>query len=233
MRRSIRSTLALLAVSLLVAGSAWAQGAVSTRISGQVVGTDGEGLPGVTVTFTSPNLQGTRVVVTEVGGSYASPPLPPGVYTVSFELAGFQPVGQQVRASAASSTQVNATMEQVDIQEEITVTGEALQTVSETSIASSTVTYDTLEELPAGRDLAAAVDLSPGVSQSMQDGLGVSISGAQSWDNLYTLNGVVLNENLRGQPFNLYIEDAIQETTTTVGGVSAEYGRFTDRKSVV
>lgn len=227
MSRSIRSTLALVAVSLLVAGSAWAQGAVTTRISGQVTGADGEGLPGVTVTFESPNLQGTRVVITEVGGSYASPPLPPGVYTVTFELAGFQPVGQQVRASAASSAQVNATMEQVDIQEEITVTGEALQTVSETSIASSTVTYDTLEELPGGRNLASAVDLSPGVSQSTQDGLGVSISGAQSWDNLYTLNGVVLNENLRGQPFNLYIEDAIQETTTTVGGVSAEYGRFT------
>lgn len=184
MSRSIRSTLALFAVSLLVAGSAWAQGAVTTRISGQVTGTDGEGLPGVTVTFESPNLQGTRVVITEVGGSYASPPLPPGAYTVTFELSGFQPVAQQVRASAASSTQVDATLEQVDIQEEITVTGEALQTVSETSIASSTVTYDTLEELPGGRTLESAVNLSPGVTESTQDGLGVSISGAQSWDNL-------------------------------------------------
>ena len=37
---------------------------------------------------------------------------------------------------------------------------------------------------------------------------------------------MVVNENLRGQPFNLFIEDAIQETTTTTSGVSAEYGRF-------
>jgi outer membrane receptor protein involved in Fe transport len=37
---------------------------------------------------------------------------------------------------------------------------------------------------------------------------------------------VVLNENIRGQAFDLFIEDAIQETTTATAGVSAEYGRF-------
>ena len=35
-----------------------------------------------------------------------------------------------------------------------------------------------------------------------------------------------MNENLRGQAFNIYIEDAIQETTVATDGVSAEYGRF-------
>jgi len=38
---------------------------------------------------------------------------------------------------------------------------------------------------------------------------------------------VVVNENLRGQPHNLFIEDAIQETTVVTTGISAEYGRFT------
>jgi len=37
-------------------------------------------------------------------------------------------------------------------------------------------------------------------------------------------NGVVVNENLRGQPHDLFIEDAIQETTVMTAGVSAEYG---------
>jgi hypothetical protein len=37
----------------------------------------------------------------------------------------------------------------------------------------------------------------------------------------------VLNENLRGQPDSLFIEDAIQETTIISGGLPAEYGRFT------
>ena len=47
-----------------------------------------------------------------------------------------------------------------------------------------------------------------------------------SFENLWTFNGVVINENLRGQDLPLFIEDAIQETTTQVSGISAEYGRF-------
>ena len=41
------------------------------------------------------------------------------------------------------------------------------------------------------------------------------------------MNGVVIQDNIRGTPNNLFIEDAIQETTTSTLGVSAEYGRFT------
>ncbi len=41
------------------------------------------------------------------------------------------------------------------------------------------------------------------------------------------VDGAVVNENLRGQPQDLFIEDAIQETTVLTGSVSAEYGRFT------
>jgi hypothetical protein len=47
-----------------------------------------------------------------------------------------------------------------------------------------------------------------------------------SYESLYLVNGVTVNENLRGQAFNIYIEDAIQETTVATDGVSAEYGRF-------
>ena len=35
-----------------------------------------------------------------------------------------------------------------------------------------------------------------------------------------------MNENLRGQARNLFIEDAIQETKISTGSISAEYGRF-------
>lgn len=47
-----------------------------------------------------------------------------------------------------------------------------------------------------------------------------------SFESLFTVDGVVVTENLRGQPYTLYIEDAIQETTVATGGVSAEFGRF-------
>ena len=71
--------------------------------------------------------------------------------------------------------------------------------------------------------------LAPGVTNNGPGGNDrlpvIEIAGAPSYENLFLLNGVVLNENLRGQAFDLFIEDAVQETTASAG-VSAEYGRF-------
>src|SRR5438445_384833 len=53
-----------------------------------------------------------------------------------------------------------------------------------------------------------------------------SIAGAMSFETLYMVNGVNVSENLRGQAYDLYIEDAIQETNVATSGISAEYGRF-------
>ncbi|HEY3053100.1 MAG TPA: hypothetical protein VGK04_06890, partial [Thermoanaerobaculia bacterium] len=55
----------------------------------------------------------------------------------------------------------------------------------------------------------------------------ITISGGPSYDNVFLVNGVVVNENLRGQPQSVFIEDAIQETAVMTAGISAEYGRFT------
>src|SRR5262249_56818692 len=48
-----------------------------------------------------------------------------------------------------------------------------------------------------------------------------------TFDNLFTVDGAVIMDNVRGTPNTLFIEDAIQETTTSVNAVSAEFGRFT------
>ena len=86
MRVFIRSVAAL--AVLLLGGIAHGQGT-----TGNLVGTvtsDGNGLPGVTVTVSSPALQGTRTAVTGDAGGYNFPALPPGDYTVTFELDGMQ-----------------------------------------------------------------------------------------------------------------------------------------------
>ena len=52
------------------------------------------------------------------------------------------------------------------------------------------------------------------------------IAGALSYEGLYLINGVNVNENLRQQARPLYVEDAVQETKVSTGNISAEYGRF-------
>jgi hypothetical protein len=58
------------------------------RISGTVTDNSGAVLPGVTVTATSPALIQPQVQVTGADGTYRMIALPPGVYTIAFELPG-------------------------------------------------------------------------------------------------------------------------------------------------
>ena len=53
-------------------------------------------MPGVTVTASAPTLQGTRETVTSDNGDYILPLLPPGVYTITFQLSGFGTVSRTV-----------------------------------------------------------------------------------------------------------------------------------------
>jgi outer membrane receptor protein involved in Fe transport len=186
--------------------------------------TDGKvALPGVTVSVTSPNLQGTRTAVTEVTGDYILAFLPAGEYKVRFELSGFQTLDTSIKISAAQISRLDATMPESKVAEEVTVTG-TYETISSANQAATTMTQDLLNQLPAARTIVAAVQLAPGVVDG-PNGYAM-ISGAQQYENLYLVNGVAVNDNVRNTPTALYIEDAVQEVTTQTSGISAEYGRF-------
>lgn len=223
-------TLVLSAVcALLLALPALSQGIPTGILSGRVTAQDGSALPGVLVTVTSPALQGTRTATTSENGEYNFPLLPPGEYQVTYELEGFLSPQHAVKISAAQTTRVDTEMAQATVSEEIVVTG-TYETISTSATAATTYEKEFVEQLPVERNIRETVLLTPGASSSgpgtnARNG-GISIAGAQSFENLFLVNGVVITENLRGQPFDLFIEDAIEETTTSVSSVSAEYGRF-------
>ena len=67
------------------------QSAQSASLVGRVTDESGGAMPGVTVTVKSPALQvPQQTTVTGVDGDYRLLELPPGVYSVTFELSGFQ-----------------------------------------------------------------------------------------------------------------------------------------------
>jgi outer membrane receptor for ferrienterochelin and colicin len=210
---------------LLIASMAFAQGTTGSLVG--VASTEGNGLPGVTVTVTSPALQGSRTAVTGDSGGYSFAALPPGEYTVTFELSGLQTVTRKVRVNLAQTARSDAELRPTALSEAITVTA-AAPAALETTEVSTNFTSEQISDLPTlNRNIATAALLAPGVNDAGPNRQ-IVISGAQSFDNLFLVNGVVVNENLRGQPHNLFIEDAVQETTILSGGsISAEYGRFT------
>ena len=220
-----RMTLAVI-LNLAVAATVRGPGQSDRRHPGPVVDPDGLPLPGVTVTATSPALQGARTVGHVGNGDFIIPFLPPGEYTVVFELRGFAPLTQTIGVAMAETQPLDVKL--------------AIAAVTETrhrdrrrrrprssrpARIAQTYTATKIETLPVGRTLESAVLLAPGVSGNGPSG-NIVIAGALSYEGLYLINGVNVNENLRGQPRTLYVEDAIQETKVSTGNISAEYGRF-------
>jgi len=220
MVRSLRS-FALLSVVLLACLPAFAQG-TSGSLTGSIVHQGGP-LPGVTVTISSPGMQGVKTAISNESGNYNFAALPPGQYTVRAEMEGMQPATSAIRVNLAQTSRVDIELNLSALSEAITVTADS-NAVMETTEVQSNFTADLIADLPIGRTLVATTQLAPGVVAGVN---GLAISGSNSFDNLWTVNGAVVNENIRGQPHNLFIEDAIQETTIQTAGVSAEFGNFT------
>ena len=211
-----------LAVVLFASVTVFAQ--TTASLTGSVT-TDGTPLPGVTISVSSAALQGVRTTVSGPNGDYNFGALPPGMYSVKFELSGLQTVTRSANVRLGQIARADADLKVAAVAEAITVTA-AAPSVLETPQVSTSLTREQVEALPIGRTIAQRIQLAPGLNNNGPNNQ-TSIQGAPTYDNLYMVNGVVVNDSIRGQPENLFIEDAIQETTLLTGGISAEYGRFT------
>jgi outer membrane receptor for ferrienterochelin and colicin len=221
---SFRRTALALTVVLLSAGIAAAQSTTGT-ISGRVSDSQERAVPGVTVTVESPNLQGVRTSVTSETGDYVVTLLPSGTYTVSFELSGFERQQRTVRLAPTQVQVVDATLGIAAMEETVNVVGQSADVLMRTARVATNFSQGLISALPTTRDINATLLMAPSVHATGPGGA-YSIAGSMSYENLFLINGVTVNENLRGQAYDLYIEDAVQETTVASAGISAEYGRF-------
>ncbi|MEO8197453.1 MAG: TonB-dependent receptor [Thermoanaerobaculia bacterium] len=225
MHRFLKTVGLALLVAIALSTAATAQGIPTGRLSGRVTDSEGNGVPGVSVEISSPSLQGVRSTTTDLNGDYVVPSLPPGEYTATYTMDGFDMQSRTSRLASSQALQLDVNMSLAAVTETIEVTGEAVTVISKDNTNATTVSQDILEALPGARTQLAAVILSPGAAATGPAGA-ITISGGQSWENTYSINGVNVNDNVRGTPNNLFIEDAIEETTTSSSGISAEYGRF-------
>jgi hypothetical protein len=225
----MKRALAVLACLVALASStrAFAQGAQTGTITGTVQSADGLSLPGVTVTVTSPALQGMRTAVTDVNGVYILKGLPPGHYTVNFEISSFRPAtNNTIELTVGGTAEANQTMSLASVSETVNVVATSTPAALASPTVSQSYAKGELDTLPVGRTPAQIADLAPGLSSNSPNVGQVNISGATAFDNVFMINGVDINDNLFGTANNLFIEDAIQETNILTGAISAEYGRF-------
>ena len=176
MNRFAKSLLTLLMWVFLVPAAALAQDAT---ITGFVRDSSGAVLPGVTVEASSPALiEKSRVVTTDGSGQYRIVSLRPGVYTVTFTLAGFSVVRREgIELTGSFTATVNADMRVGGLEETVTVSGQAplvdVQSVKQQRVLSDEV----VAAIPSGRTIQTLAVLVPGVSNASPYGHDVGGTG--------------------------------------------------------
>lgn len=107
---------------LLAFGLAYGQAPTGTA-TGRVTSTDGEGLPGATVSLSG---QGSGITaITNERGQWTIRGLAPGDYTMAVTLEGFATQQRPIMIAASETVSVETLLKLAEIVEEITFTSEA------------------------------------------------------------------------------------------------------------
>jgi hypothetical protein len=214
------------AVAMLVA---FATTSAFAQTTGRIVGTihDAQGgvLPGVTVSVTSPQLQGANTAITDAGGQFRFPALPPGTYDVKAELAGFKAAEQaDVRIGLDQTITLTLKMQIASLAETVQVVGTSPVIDTTSAAGGVNVGQELFAQLPTRRDFYSISRLAPGVTQ---DTYGAAMSGSTSSENQYIIDGLNttgVEVGTQGKTLNF---DFVQEVEVKTGGLGAEYGRMT------
>jgi len=136
-------------------------------------------LPGVTVEAASPALiEKTRTVVTDGTGQYKIVDLRPGVYSVTFTLAGFNTVKRDgIELQGDFVAPVNAEMKVGALEESITVTGETPVVDVQSSRQSRTIDKDIIAAVPTAKQFYSIGVLIPGATVTGNTGGGQDVGG--------------------------------------------------------
>jgi hypothetical protein len=179
---------------------------------------------------------------TNASGAYSIVNLLPGDYQVSVSAAGFKTSTSKVTLAVGTTQELSLSLAVGEITQTVEVTGAAPVVETTNATLSGEVVGEQITTLPLnGRDWVSLAALTPGVVSvrpheevtapgGSTRGLGIqmTINGARPQQNVYRLNGVIVNDYSNAGPGNVLGAnagvDAIQEFSVLTGNYSAEYG---------
>ena len=213
---------------------------VSARILGTIRDPQGAVIPNASVTAKSLETGAERTAVSDSAGGFSIVSVPAGAYDVTASAPGFQAeVRSHLTLTVGAALRVDFTLNVGAVTEQVEVTGEAPQVDTTTSTMTGLVSENVIRELPLnGRDWLQLTKLQPGVvfaastfATSVFRGMGaqLSISGGRPTQNVYRVDGMVVNDGTGKSPGSaLGVSmgvDAIREFSVLTSTYSAEYGR--------
>ena len=194
---SIRPAVAAAAFLVIVMSPAHAgaQSAQSASLVGKVTDESGGAMPGVTVTLKSTALQVAQLTaVTGADGDYRLLELPPGVYSMTFELGGFQTsVRADVHLTTGSAGRVDVVMKIGALSETVQVSGLSPVVDTVNVAGQTTLVQEQLRSIPMGGTMQEMLPLAAGLSMQSKPDVGDSNLASRSGIITY---GVVLQATL-------------------------------------
>src|SRR5690242_6925411 len=206
-------------------------------VAGVVKDASGAVLPGVTIEAASPALiEKVRTATTDGSGLYRIVNLPPGTYSVTFSLAGFNTVKREgVNVAASFTATIDADMRVGALQETITVTGETPVVDLQSAAQTRAMTAQAFKELPSSGSWLQMAALVPAVRASVQDvggilgdqtGAQVSAHGSLNGDGVSMIDGLrignmYLSSNLTNMSLSPLLFDQVD---VQLSGQVAESG---------
>jgi len=192
-------------------------------------------LADVTVTATSPALQGAQTVITDASGNYQLPNLPPGVYSITCDADGYKPFGRgAITVTADGTVRINVTMVPTTLRaEEVVVVDVAPSVDVGSSSVGRNIDKNFINKVPViqpgargsqARSFESLAETAPGASS---DTYGTSINGTTSPENQFAIDGVGVNDpayGILGTPLSVEFVDQVSVIT---GGYLPEFGRAT------
>lgn len=217
----IQRTLVSLVVPILLLFSILYGQRETGAIAGFVRDTEGNPLPGVSITVTSPSLIGSISTTTSETGAFRVISLPPGTYTLVAELPGFQTIKREgIVVSVGMTVSIEVKMAPATIKEEIVVTAPSPTVDIVSTKVETTIKTEQLKTLPVGRSIYSIMQLAPSV-------LGYNISGGTAIANQYRIDGLNVNDPCNNMLATGVNFDLIQEVEVITGGLPAEAGALT------
>ena len=209
-------------------------------ISGIARDPSGTPLASVTVEASSPALiERTRMVVTDSDGAYKVVGLPPGTYTVTFVLPGFNTLKSEgIEITSSFAATINAAMRVGTAEEIVTVARDNptldTQNITQKAVASREV----MDTLPSDRTFISFAAMTPGMQ--VVGGGGVQNVGGSNPENalMLQMHGSRINESrlfvdgmsvMSGQStgglaLGNFLNNAMaQEIVVNTGSMSAEF----------
>lgn len=231
----MRRWLVALAVGLCVCvGAANEALAQNAQVAGVVKDQTGGVLPGATVTARNLETGLVRTASTDAAGNYRVPALPPGVYSLTVQLQGFnQETRPDIVLVIDQTATIPFTLSAKAVTETVTVTGESPIVDVTASTVSTSVSNQQIQDLPvASRRWIDLALLTPGTSQDNIRGFfyrgNVNIGGgAREYSNGVQVDGVNNTWAEMGEPRQNFAMDSIREFKISTSNYKAEYGLAT------